>query len=122
MKAVGSKLQYFWSSITKAISGILNAMTSTKEDKFCILFFVSQVGDFKANMNEPSVKGESYITHSCVLVAREVARRIEGKNTTERDYFWYKTDLLSTNSAIQTNEVFVKWKFGPQKRSESDIW
>lgn len=82
-----SQLETSWTVITKTISGRLNAMTSTK-DKFCILFFVSQVGDFNANMNEPAVKGEGFKTHSCVLVARE--RSVEGKKKAERDYFWYE--------------------------------
>lgn len=112
-KIESKKLETSWNVITKTISGQLNAMSSDKE-KFCILLFVSQVGNFNADMNDPSAKGEPYKTHSCVLVARE--RKISNEQKTERDYFWFEPTYHLPKTPYKPMKFLLKGNFGHKNK------
>lgn len=103
------KLEDSWSVIMKELSARLNAMTYTDGAKFCILLFVSQIGEMNAKMNDAVVEGESYKTHCCVLVARE---RIAEKEKVERDYFWYEPTYHAPTTPYKPMKFLLTGKLG----------
>lgn len=61
-------------------------------------------------MNEPTVKGEAYKTHSCVLVARE--RPVKGNKKAERDYFWYEPTYHSSTDLYKQMKFLLNGSLG----------